>query len=114
MTDQALKAAVERVTADVERIASFSPNIATVYSEPEKRYINDLTADLRSLLAALSSQSEAATVLRKLVSENETFARAPDSARVWIGGWSTYSGQRDLSLVHVGDIRRTLGDRHDD
>lgn len=38
----------------------------------------------------------------------ESFERAPDDARVWIGGWSTYSGEKDASLVHVGDLRQAL------
>lgn len=47
-------------------------------------------------------------VVNKLIAEHEDFDRAPDNARVWIGGWSTYSGQRDPSLVHAGDLRAAL------
>lgn len=51
---------------------------------------------------------ESADVLRRLVGECESFERAPDNARIWVGGWSTYSGQRDPSLVHVGEVRAAL------
>jgi hypothetical protein len=53
-----------------------------------------------------TEQAERAVlVLTRLLAEVEGFDRAPDTARVWIGGWSTYSGERDPSLVHAGEIR---------
>lgn len=110
MTDQALKAAVERVTADVERIASFSPNIATVYSEPEKRYINDLAADLRTLLAALSFQAEALRPFAEAVeSLDDDHA---DGSPIWESpaAMGIDAGHLRTALSQY----RTLGDRHDD
>lgn len=61
--------------------------------------------------AVPSEQAEAAVlVLKRMLGEVESFHRAPDNARIWIGGWSTYSGQRDPSLVHVGEVRAAIGD----
>lgn len=61
-----------------------------------------------SAIEADTHRAAAQVVLARLVSEVESFSRAPDSARVWIGGWSTYSGARDPSLVHVGEVRAAL------
>ena len=61
--------------------------------------------------AVPTEQADAAVlVLKRMLGEVESFHRAPDNARIWIGGWSTYSGQRDPSLVHVGEVRAAIGD----
>lgn len=71
---------------------------------------------IRELIAAaransVGTEAKAVLVLGRLVDEVESFDRAPDTARIWMGGWSTYSGQRDPLLIHVGEVRAAIGTR---
>lgn len=64
-----IEAAVERVTRDVAVIGGFSPNIATVFDNPEngRRYINALAADLTAILSERKALREALGELFALV-----------------------------------------------
>jgi len=55
-----VEAAVERLENDATIIQSCSPNIATVYDHPERRYINSLAKDLRTILASHAALVERA------------------------------------------------------
>lgn len=104
MTDQALKAAVERVTGALDSSASmdYNPNVTVKY------------LDLRTLLAALPSQASVMEEMARALRPFSDGAETRDLTDSILAGVAHIHGDHLNAARTALSHYRTLGDRHDD